>query len=123
MIKTTTLEFRPGDIIIREGDSADYVYTLASGHAEASQSGIKVGDIYAGEVFGALAAFSDVKRNATVTATRTCSVEAVYKDSFITLARRQPDVCVKLINDMARLISDLNESILVLSSSSARVER
>jgi CRP-like cAMP-binding protein len=123
MIKTTTLEFQPGDIIIREGDSADFVYTLTSGHAEASQSGIKVGEIYAGEVFGALAAFSGVKRNATVTATRQCSVEATYKDSFITLARRQPDVCVKLIKDMARLISDLNESILVLSTSSARVER
>ncbi len=123
MTKTTILEFQSGDIIIREGDNADYVYTLRSGQAEASQSGIKVGEIYAGEVFGALAAFSGVKRNATVTATRSCSVEAVYKDSFISLARRQPDVCVKLINDMARLISDLNDSILVLSSNSSRAER
>jgi CRP-like cAMP-binding protein len=111
-----TLQFTPGDTIIREGDSADYVYTLQSGRAAASQSGVKVGEIYAGEVFGALAAFSGEQRNATVTATTSCKVEAVYKDSFITLARRQPDVCVKLINDMARLITDLNESILVLSA-------
>lgn len=110
------LQFAPGDIIIREGDTADYVYTLNSGHAEASQSGVKVGDIYAGEVFGALAAFSGIERNATVTASDNCEVEAVCKDSFITLARRQPDVCVKLIKDMARLIADLNDSILMLST-------
>ena len=111
-----TLQFAPGDIIIREGDTADYVYSLSIGHAEASQSGVKVGEIYAGEVFGALAAFSGIQRNATVTATSNCEVEAVNKDSFITLARRQPDVCVKLINDMARLITDLNDSILMLST-------
>ena len=111
-----TLQFAPGEIIIREGETADYVYTLNSGQAEASQSGVKVGEVYAGEVFGALAAFSGTQRNATVTATRNCEVEAVNKDSFILLARRQPDVCVKLINDMARLITDLNDSILMLST-------
>jgi CRP-like cAMP-binding protein len=111
-----TLQFATGDTIIREGDSADYVYALQSGSAEASQSGIKVGEIYAGEVFGALAAFSGEQRNATITATTSCKVEAVYKDSFITLARRQPDLCVKLINDLARLINDLNETILIMSA-------
>jgi CRP-like cAMP-binding protein len=118
-----TLHFEPGDIIIREGDNADFVYTLQSGQAEASQSGVKVGEIYCGEVFGALAAFSGVPRNATVKASRACRVEAVTKENFIILARRHPDVCVKLIKDMARLINDLNESILMMYSSVSAAER
>lgn len=120
MSNTTTLRFAPGDTIIREGECADFVYTLKSGRAEASQRGVKVGDIHSGEIFGALAAFTGVERNATVTARTICLVDAVYKDDFIVLARHQPDVCVKLIVDMARLIGDLNESILMLSAPSGQ---
>ena len=41
--------------------------------------------------------------------------EAVSKDCFIESARDKPDVCVKLIVDMARLIGDLNETITLLA--------
>lgn len=111
-----TQRYAPGDTIICEGDDADFVYTLRSGRAEASQCGVRVGDILSGEVFGALAAFSGLQRNATVTARTICLVEAVDKDNFISLAQQQPELCVKLINDMSRLICDLNESILALSA-------
>lgn len=114
---TQSRQYQAGDTIIQQGDSADYVYTLTQGHAEAYQAGVKVGDIYAGEIFGALAAFTDSKRNATVKATKACTVETVHKDNFLSLVEEQPQLCVKLISDMARLISDLNESILLLSAS------
>ena len=115
-----TLRLAPGEAIIREGDNADYVYTLKSGRAEASQQGVVVGEIHAGEVFGALAAFSGLPRNASVTARTICLVEATPRDDFLTLARQRPELCVKLINDMARLIGDLNESVLMLSTPQAR---
>lgn len=110
-----SLVFSAGDTIIREGDEASLVYTLKHGRAAAYQDGVMVGEILPGEIFGALAAFCNVRRNATVRATTLCRVEALGKDHFTLLVRQQPELCVKLIQDMARLIGDLNESIRQLS--------
>lgn len=116
MSKLPNTRFAPGETIIREGEAADFVYTLNSGYAEAHQGGVKVGEICPGEIFGALAAFTGVSRNASVIARTICRVEAIHKDDFILLVRRQPDLCVKLIQDMARLIGDLNETVRILST-------
>ena len=42
-----------GEVIINQGDSADMVYTIIEGEAEAYVDGVKVGDIGIDEVFGA----------------------------------------------------------------------
>ena len=119
MHRYQSLAFSAGDIIIREGDEANLVYTLKQGHAAAYQDGVKVGEILPGEIFGALAAFCNTPRNATVRASTLCRVEALGKEHFTDLAREQPELCVKLIQDMARLIGDLNESIRLLSHAGA----
>lgn len=110
--------FAGGDTIIREGDEADFVFTLRRGRAAAYQGGTRIGEVIEGEIFGALAVFSGVARNATVKATTLCRVDAMTKDSFLEQAQRQPDLCIRLIKDMARLIGDLNESLIALSDAS-----
>ena len=45
MHRYQSLAFSAGDIIIREGDEANLVYTLKQGHAAAYQDGVKVGEI------------------------------------------------------------------------------
>lgn len=106
--------YAAGDVIITEGDSADFVYTLISGHAEARQGSVKVGDVHESEIFGAMAAFTGEARSASVIAATDCEVVGVPKENFVDLVRMRPDLCEQLIETMARQISALNDTIIEL---------
>jgi CRP/FNR family cyclic AMP-dependent transcriptional regulator len=112
---TGFMHVQQGDTIIEQGARADQVYTLLEGHAEAFCNGVKVGDINAGEIFGALAVFTRQERMATVTATRDSTLLAVSKEEFIELINHQPHICVGLIEEMAAKIEQLNNNLSTLS--------
>ena len=111
---TGFLQFEEGDVIINQGEQAECVYTLLEGSADVTRDGIKVGEIQAEETFGAMALFTKQPRNATVTATSSCSVLAVRKDEFMDLVSHQPQVCMGLIEEMADKINLLNQKVLNL---------
>lgn len=110
------LDFEAGEVIIREGDDPDCVYTLLEGSADASHKGVKVGEIRTQEIFGAMAVFTGQKRSATVTATSDCSVLAVRKKDFLDLVVQQPQICLNLVEEMAEKINHLNRQLLELQA-------
>lgn len=109
------LHFRAGETIIHQGHTADRVYTLLEGSADALRDGVKVGEVHANEIFGALAVFTRQVRMASVVARSDCTVLAVRKEEFIDLIEHQPQVCMGLIEEMATKINQLNSQILSLS--------
>lgn len=109
--QTGFLTFKPGDVIIHEGDQAKEVYTLLSGHADVKVKDQKVGDVLSEEIFGAMAAFTNSPRSASVVATEECQVLAVPKEQFVSLIQYHPKTCVSLIESMARKIQSLNQMI------------
>lgn len=108
---TGFMSFGTGETIIAQGDTANCVYTLLEGSAIATRDGVKVGEIHAEEIFGALAVFTRQARNASVIATSDCSVMAVRKEDFIDFVEDQPHVCLNLIEEMADKINQLNLQI------------
>ena len=108
------LHFARGETIIQQGTEAECVYTLLEGSADAIHDGVKVGDVRAEEIFGAMAVFTRQKRSASVVATSECMVMAVPKDDFIDLIEHQPGICLGLIEEMAGKINELNRQILQL---------
>lgn len=110
------LHFRSGETIIHQGDSAEQVYTLLEGSADALRDGVSVGQIHANEIFGALAVFTRQPRMASVVATSDCSVLAVRKEEFIALIEHQPQICLGLIEEMAAKINQLNSQLLQLKT-------
>lgn len=110
------LHYQTGETIINQGDIADRVYTLLEGAADAVRNGVKVGDIHANEIFGALAVFTRQPRMASVIASTNCTVLAVRKEEFITLIEHQPQICMGLIEEMAAKINQLNDQLLQLKS-------
>ncbi|UZE95868.1 Crp/Fnr family transcriptional regulator [Alkalimarinus alittae] len=103
--------FSEGDIIIREGDSADHVFTLLKGKAVASVNSVPLGVINEGEIFGALAAVTGEARNATIIANGNCTVMTVPKEQFIDLIKSQPETCLQMIQTMAYQITELNNLV------------
>jgi CRP/FNR family cyclic AMP-dependent transcriptional regulator len=104
--------YQPGDIIIQQGDRADYVYNMSTGVAEVFVDDVAVGRIADGEIFGAMAVLTDADRSATVKAKTTCSVVKVPKEQFTELIKSNPATIHCLLVDMANSIVNLNEQLV-----------
>lgn len=106
------MHFPAGETIIQQGTEADRVYTLLEGEAHALCDGVKVGEIHADEIFGALAVFTRQKRMASVVAASDCTVLAVRKEEFADLVELQPQICLGLVEELAAKINQLNAQLL-----------
>lgn len=104
--------YQLGDVIIKEGDDAEHVYTIISGSANVFANGVKVGDIHEDEVFGAMAVFTGEKRSASVIASSACTIMAVPQNEFINLIEAQPKAAVNLIENLARRITTMNQQLI-----------
>ncbi len=107
--------FNNGEVIIEENTEGDEVFTLITGSAKVMLNNIQVGEINKDEIFGAIAALTNTKRNASIIATSDCETIVVKSDSFRGLLAARPVTVQKLINDMARTIVSCNERIMDLS--------
>ena len=82
------INYRSGDIILKQGAEGDYFYVLTRGSAivtretPLSKDGIKLAELHVGDTFGEEALISDAKRNATVTMTSDGAVMPLGKDDF-----------------------------------------
>lgn len=108
--------FEPGDTIIRQGEPADYVFSLFEGNAEVLVDSVVVGHVSEGEVVGAIALLTHSPRSATVRAKTRCSVVKVPKHQFKNLIRTNPGMIHSLLTDMARQVTSLNGQVVELSA-------
>ena len=82
------VNYRAGDVILKQGAEGDYFYVLIRGSAlvtretPLSKEGIKLAELRVGDTFGEEALISDAKRNATVTMQTDGAVMRLGKDDF-----------------------------------------
>jgi CRP/FNR family cyclic AMP-dependent transcriptional regulator len=107
-------EYEPGELIIRQGERADYVFNLSTGVAEVLVDDVTVGRVGEGEIFGAMAALTHADRSATVRAKTHCSVVKVPKEQFTELIKSNPATIHSLLIDMANSIVNLNAQLVGL---------
>jgi len=85
------INYRSGDVILKQGTEGDYFYVLTRGSAivtretPLSKDGIKLAELVVGDTFGEEALISEAKRNATVTMMSDGSVMRLGKEDFKTL--------------------------------------
>ncbi len=104
--------YHPGQIIIHQGERADFVFHMSAGTAEVLVDDVVVGRIGQGEIFGAMAALTHADRSATVRAKTDCSVVKVPKEQFTELIKRNPATIHSLLVDMANAIVNLNQQLV-----------
>jgi CRP-like cAMP-binding protein len=105
-----------GQVIVKEGDKSEAVFTMLEGHAEVFVGKVRVGDVRADEIFGAMGALTGSPRNASVVATKDSLVLSLAADNFIELIHERPATILKLVEDMARTIESLNSQVVFLKS-------
>jgi hypothetical protein len=106
--------FAAGEELILQGTTADHVFIIIEGRAEAYVDGHKVGDVQKDEIFGAMAVFTREKRSATVVACEPCTVMVIPKEQFLSLMQSNPRIAHSLIENMARRIDLLNKEVTQL---------
>jgi hypothetical protein len=79
------LEVPDGTTVIREGDPGDRFYVVADGEVEVTVGGAHVKTLGRGDCFGEIALIRNAPRMATVTARSHCALDALDKESFVTV--------------------------------------
>jgi CRP-like cAMP-binding protein len=87
-----TEHYRPGQVVIRQGDPGAKFYIIAQGHVEVTQRderGVSevVNQLDRGDYFGELALLHDAPRNATCSATVPTDVLSLSRDDFQRLVK------------------------------------
>jgi len=103
--------FKAGMEIIKEGDAADYVYSINEGTAVAIHNGVEVGQINQDEIFGAIAVLTHQKRTASVVAKTNCTVLMVHKDEFSKMVHSHPKLFLNILSSLADKIISLNAKV------------
>jgi hypothetical protein len=112
--------YEPGEVIITQGERAQYVFNMTAGLADVLVDEVPVGIISPGEIFGAMAALTHADRSATVRARSRCSVVKVPTSQFTDLIKSNPATIHALLTDMANSIVSLNEQIVHYRNADAR---
>ena len=85
------VDYKPGEIIIKQGDEGDYFYVVVKGRCAVTREtplnrdGIKLAELGIGDTFGEEALISDAKRNASVAMTTEGALMRLAKQDFRTL--------------------------------------
>ena len=100
--------FRPGEVIVREGEPADRFYIIESGQVEGAKSGpeggVHVLTMRAGEYFGEVGLLATRTRTATVRAVSEVRVVSLDRARFRTLV----DASEPTAHDLAQVVSERN---------------
>jgi CRP-like cAMP-binding protein len=98
------IDFRPGKVLIREGDRGREFFILLEGEAEVRRRGKKLATRRAGEFFGEIALVSDMPRVATVTTTSDVRALVISDRDFRSLLHRTPSIALKVLEAVAQRI-------------------
>jgi rhodanese-related sulfurtransferase len=90
-LRMQRVDFRAGEVIIKQGDEGDYFYAVTSGkcvvtrETPLNKEGIRLAELGPGDTFGEEALISESKRNATIKMLTDGVLMRLNKDDFNTL--------------------------------------
>ena len=123
----TAAPFRPGEIISRQGEAADYLYILTRGKASvrvANASGVSspVANLRAGDVFGEMGMMTGQPRTATVQAQTDVVCYRLDKNAFRAILQRRPEIAEAISLLLAERKLELEDVVSGLDADTRRTE-
>jgi len=109
-----------------EGDPAENLYILASGEVKlikASASGKEqlIRIVYPSEIFAEAAMFAGINYPATSITTKDSIVFLLNKEKFLKLIKKHPNVSVRMMGTMSKLLIHLNKMVSELHLGSVQM--
>jgi len=108
-------EYRPGEVIVRQGDTGDCMYVIQSGQAEVVQDKdgheVKLAVLGEKDIFGEMAIFQKEKRSATVRAITNVKVLTVDKRIFLRRVHEDPSFVFPILQKMSQRVRELDAEL------------
>src|SRR5262245_22245987 len=101
---TDTRHFLSGEMIFKEGDSADVMYVVQSGEVEVSHRGLPVETLGEGNIFGEKSLMHDEPRSATAVAKTEVRLVPIDQKRFMFLVEETPYFAIQVMKIMASRI-------------------
>lgn len=107
---TDHLEVKAGTVLTKEGDPGGEAFVIASGKAEATLRGDKLGVLGPGAVVGEMALLDRAPRSATVKAVDDLNVLVLDPRSFAAMIDETPTVARKIMQALAQRVRELEDA-------------
>ena len=110
------MRFRPGQVIIREGEVGDLFYVITEGHAEilirdADGAELVLHEAGPGDFFGELSMLTNEPRSARIRAVDSVTTLALERDDFFEFFRTHPHAAIDVMVELGGRLRD-NDAIL-----------
>ena len=106
-----TRRVRAGDVIFREGEKADELFVIKSGHVRIQVGNRTMADLAADNIFGEMALIDSEPRSATAVAITDVELVAISEKQFLFLVTQTPYFALKVMRILAQRLRVTNRSL------------
>ena len=106
-----TRRIRAGDVIFREGDKADELFVIKSGHVRIQVGNRTMADLVADNIFGEMALIDSEPRSATAVAITDVELVPISEKQFLFLVTQTPYFALKVMRILAQRLRVTNKSL------------
>ena len=106
-----TRRIRAGDVIFREGDKADELFVIKSGHVRIQVGNRTMADLAADNIFGEMALIDSEPRSATAVAITDVELVPVSEKQFLFLVTQTPYFALRVMRILAQRLRVTNKSL------------
>jgi serine/threonine protein phosphatase PrpC/CRP-like cAMP-binding protein len=109
--------YKPGEVIVREGERGDELFLVLSGQCRISRAETVLLEVGPGDHFGEMALIRAMPRSATVTAVQPSELISLRRGDFFEILRKEHELAVKLLWQFLGVLADrLDQTSRDLSS-------
>lgn len=118
------LTAKSGDEILNRDSASKHAFFMVEGRVQVmnySLSGraVAYGIVEPGDYFGEMSAIDGRERSATIVAQTACKLAAVEPEAFQALVMEHPQIAMRVMRKLAKIIRDCDERIMDLATLSA----
>jgi serine/threonine protein phosphatase PrpC len=98
--------WKPGEVIVREGERGDELFIVLSGQCEITRGETVLLQVGPGDHFGEMALIRAMPRSATVTAIQPSELISLRRADFFEILRKEHEVAVKMLWQFLGVLAD-----------------
>ena len=122
-----TVELRPGEILIRQGDRSDCAYLVLEGELEirvdTSYGEVPLAHVSPGSLIGEIGVFADLPRTATVRAQDAACVLRLDRADLLQATDTDPELSRSIIGRLGGQIANFNHALGLYTNAVSALER
>lgn len=111
MSVVTEKKFEKGEEIIKQGGVGDFFFIIGRGSVSVwvkakGSPRKKIADLKSSDYFGEIALLTGHERNATIVAETDCNVFMIYRNDFLGILSKNPDLEIEFLKDVEKRIAE-----------------